>query len=68
MHFDLIKAILLKEHRQGHLFLASPSLLAMVNERLDRLSRQTAGQTAAPGHQAQASGPNGSGEPSGALV
>ena len=68
MQFDLIKAILLKEHRQGHLFLASPALLAMVNERLDRINRQTAGQTVAQGNRAQAPAPSGSGEPSGAVV
>jgi hypothetical protein len=35
MYFDPIKAFLLRENRQGKLFYASPSLLAMVNERID---------------------------------
>jgi hypothetical protein len=68
MEFDLVKAILLKEHRKGKLFLASPSLLRMVNERIDRLSRESVGQRVERGNQAQASGPSGSGEPSGAVV
>jgi hypothetical protein len=60
MLFDLTKAILFREHRQGHLFLASPALLAIVNERLDKIRRESVGQTVEQGNQAQASGPSGS--------
>ena len=68
MEFDLVKAILLKEHRKGKLFLASPSLLRMVNERIDRLSRESVGQRVERGNQAHVSGPSGNGERSGVGV
>jgi hypothetical protein len=67
MQFDLIKAILLKEHRKGNLFYPSPSLLAMVNARIDRLRRELAGQTMEQGSRANAPAASGSAERSGAV-
>jgi len=64
MEFNLAKAIIMPYARRGKLFPASPALSAMVNERIDRLTRELARQTAARESRAQAPAASGSAEPS----
>jgi len=65
MEFDLAKAIVYRQARKGKRFHLSPELLAMVNERIDRLQAQQAGQPAATERRETAQGAgNGSAGPS----
>jgi hypothetical protein len=56
MEFDLAQAILWPYYRTGRHFELSPAVLDMVNERIDREEKQQAGQSAAKGRRASASG------------
>jgi hypothetical protein len=49
MLFDLAKAIVYRDVRQGKRFTLTPPVLALLNEQIDRLQRQVSASTAATG-------------------